>query len=321
LRTAGKLHSVNNPYLNKNQILSKESKETMIIEHITHGQWKKVYRCTCGKLSLVAIADVGPRILSLRYDQGPNILFEDTNNQYKRGDWQFYGGHRFWVGPETEHAFLPENQECEVLIDADTISLIQPKDPMGLQKILTICPGTNHTGFCIKHTVKNSGTLLYPGSIWTLTCVQSSQVVVPWLTGSEQWQCGMVRYWCRWENHTTNPADTIWKPQKDHFWVDPDGTEGKIGIYSEQGLLLWLGHEHTFIKTFKPISTAQYPDGGCNAEVYTCRDFIEMESLSPITVFHPGQSYTHIENWYMSSHTFLPGQWQEATKQVLNAQS
>lgn len=286
----------------------------MNIESIPYGEWKKAYRCTVGTASLVVIADIGPRIISLCCDGGANILFEDQFNQYTRGDWRLYGGHRFWVGPETEYAFLPENRPCEVEIEGDMISITQPKDPMGLQKIMTICPAVNDAGFCIRHTVRNSGTLLYPGSIWTLTCVQPSPVLIPWLTGSAQWQCGMVRYWCRWENHTTDPADAKWKPHREFFLVDPDGKEGKIGICSEQGHLLWLGREYTFLKTFELNPVAQYPDGGCNVEVYTCPDFVEMESLSPVTVFHPGRSYTHIENWYISSETFSPSHWQDAVK-------
>jgi len=281
----------------------------MRIEKITFGQWKNAYRCTLGDMSLVAVADVGPRILSFGLNGGPNILFTDGNDCYRRGDWHLYGGHRFWAGPETEHAFAPENACCEVRIDDNAMSIVQPVDGMGLQKELRIQSSAKDKVFVLDHIVRNVGKLLFPACIWTLTCALPHCVVVPWASGSSSWQCNMVRYWRRWDNHSTDPGSEQWKPDIDRFVVEPSGEEGKIGLYSEYGFLALLRPDSTFVKTYKPLLEATYSDGGCNVELYTCKDFVELETLSPMYTFYPGREYCHTEQWLLVPQRFEPAEW------------
>jgi hypothetical protein len=283
----------------------------MKVTKIEFGQWKNTYRCEIGSMELTAVADIGPRVLSLSIKNARNILFEDTKNQFQRKNWRLYGGHRFWVGPETEQAFAPANSPCKVSVKKNKLSLTGPTDSMGLQKTLEISQCRDSGAFIMNHIVENVGTVLYPGCIWTLTCALPGRVVVPWAAGSGKWQCNMVRYWKCWENHTTDPASRQWHPTKDYFMIDPTGEEGKVGLYTESGLLAFLSPEYTFIKTYKPIIEATYPDGGCNVELYTCKHFVEMETLSPNYVFHPGKQYCHTEHWLLTEKTFEPEQWEK----------
>ena len=78
------------------------------------------------------------------------------------------------------------------------------------------------------------------------------------------------------------------------------GEEGKVGSSTSVG---WVGQwsdDATFIKQFTPVRGAQYPDGGCTIELYTCEYFIELETLSPLATMAPGESITHEERWYVS---------------------
>ena len=47
-----------------------------------------------------------------------------------------------------------------------------------------------------------------------------------------------------------------------------------------------------------------YPDGGCNIEVYSCREYLEMEMLGPLQTLHPGQQTSHTECWRIVAETF-----------------
>ena len=42
---------------------------------------------------------------------------------------------------------------------------------------------------------------------------------------------------------------------------------------------------------------AVYPDDNCNIEIYTCSKFFEIETLSPVYTFLPGEKYIHTEKW------------------------
>src|SRR5688572_28276409 len=117
----------------------------MQIEKTTFGPWTDCYRCVMpasggrAEVELISVAEIGPRIISLRIGVGPNILFADPDGLFKRGDWNIWGGHRIWISPETEMSYHPDNQPCEVKIAGETLRLTAPPEkPSGLQKTLEI---------------------------------------------------------------------------------------------------------------------------------------------------------------------------------------
>jgi hypothetical protein len=40
-----------------------------------------------------------------------------------------------------------------------------------------------------------------------------------------------------------------------------------------------------------------YPDFGCSFETFTNADFLEIETLGPLTKVAPGAGVTHVERW------------------------
>jgi hypothetical protein len=53
-----------------------------------------------------------------------------------------------------------------------------------------------------------------------------------------------------------------------------------------------------FVKRFDTSSDpTPYPDGGCNVESYCNDQFIELETLGPLTKLEPGSSVVHMETW------------------------
>lgn len=283
----------------------------MKIEQIAYGNWGDALSLVNNDMELVVVTEIGPRIMSFKKGDGPNVLFEGIDVDFGRGDWRLYGGHRFWISPEAEHAFIADNEPCEVETVGNTVRVFQRPDYNGLQKILEITPSPLTGGFIVNHILRNVGTLLYQGALWVLTCVQPSRVLAPWGAGTTAWKSNMVRYWATWDGHHTNVASPQWKLTNDYVMVEPTGEEGKIGLYSEEGYLANLRDDATFIKTYDPIVEGQYPDGGCNVELYTCKHFIEMETLSPNYVFHPGREYTHTEHWLLSDQNFEPQDWRQ----------
>ena len=63
--------------------------------------------------------------------------------------------------------------------------------------------------------------------------------------------------------------------------------------------MAYLLGDSLFIKTFAFVEGATYPDGGCNFEVFTNSDMIEIESLSPLAALAPGESISHLESWFV----------------------
>jgi hypothetical protein len=69
------------------------------------------------------------------------------------------------------------------------------------------------------------------------------------------------------------------------------------GIYNPAGWGAYFRGGCLFVKRAPVISGAQYPDGGCNFEVFTNPDFIELESLGPLVELQPGEVVEHVERW------------------------
>ncbi|HSB01937.1 MAG TPA: hypothetical protein VLE49_14905, partial [Anaerolineales bacterium] len=71
----------------------------------------------------------------------------------------------------------------------------------------------------------------------------------------------------------------------------------KFGYFNPYG---WMGYwldGVLFVKRFSIQMSASYPDHGCNAESYCNDQFIELETLGPLTKLEPGESVFHTETW------------------------
>ena len=281
----------------------------MKIEHVDYRAWPEAYRCTVGPVELVVVTAIGPRILSLRVAGGANILFQDTGD-FKKDVWNSYGGHRFWVGPETPHTYHADNHPCAAQVAAGLLRVTSPLDARGLEKILEISADKETGGFIVNHRLRNTTTMLAQGNIWALTCVVPHPIVVPWAAGNAAWNTPMVKFWRRWcDTATTNIESPQWKLRNDYFAIEPTGEIGKVGFYAERGFVACLRPDATFIKAYPVLPGMPYPDGGCNLELYTCDKLIEMETLSPFYTLCPGQEASHAERWIVSARTFQPEQW------------
>jgi hypothetical protein len=86
----------------------------------------------------------------------------------------------------------------------------------------------------------------------------------------------------------------------------------KIGYFNPHGWLAYYVDGILFRKTFSAQTDADYPDNRCNAEIYCGNQFVELESLGPLTKLNPGSSVTHLEKWEVENgYDSLPGNLRE----------
>jgi hypothetical protein len=73
-----------------------------------------------------------------------------------------------------------------------------------------------------------------------------------------------------------------------------------MGLFSPEGCLAFVQPELTFlIRAVEVEPHRTYPHGGCNVEVYTHPQYLEMETLGPLTTLAPGQQLTHRQQWQL----------------------
>lgn len=274
----------------------------MKVERIAYHGWPEAYRCSAGPLELIVVSSMGPRILSLRFEGGQNLLYEDASG-FKIGTWQLAGGHRFTTAPESDASYIPDNQPCEVLIERDGLVIHQRLDD-GLLRGLQIRPEMHGPGFALRQVLRNVGREPWDGAAWSITCVPASgRVIVPQTQGP-------ARFWQQPGACYASSSSPQWQNVDDCAVVEPLGQKGKIGLRGQQGWLAWLGPDSTFVIR-GPVWSQQssYPDGGCNIEVYTCASYLELETLGPLTTLRPGQELAHLERWQLVPRAFSPPAW------------
>ena len=267
------------------------------IKKVEFSGGRNCYECRLGDTRLIITADFGPRIISFSAGSGPNILFVDEGRRMGNGKWLLYGGHRLWIAPETALTYAPDNDPCRVRIDGGSITITAFDQSLGLEKSLTVS-GRNGD-FVLTHTVVNRSDTLVTGAIWALTCVTPrATVFFPWGTGGD-WDLKKVVYWKKWMNHTTNASGSQFAPTDDLFLIRPDGSEGKVGTSGREGFIGATGDGFTFVKRFDRHPAAVYPDEDCAVQCYTCADFVELETLSPLVTFFPNAPVVHEEQWIL----------------------
>ena len=262
------------------------------------------YECAVGDARLVVTADFGPRIISLSVGGTGNVLFVDESRRMGNGAWLLVGGHRLWIAPETRLTYAPDNDPCRVERDGDRLTVTAFDETLRLEKSITVSEREGR--FLVAHTVVNRADTLFAGAIWALTCVTPRiTAFFPWGTGGG-WDLKKIVYWKRWMNHATDVKSSQYVPTDDLFLVRPDGSEGKVGTSGTQGFIGAAGDGFTFIKRFYRIPSAPYVDEDCAVQCYTCKDFVELETLSPLVTFSPDEPVVHEEEWIVRDSAVDP---------------
>lgn len=283
------------------------------MEKINYHGWQKVYRITNDKVELLVLADVGPRILRYGFVGERNEFHEFSEDVGKAAGDKFlsYGGHRFWVSPETERTYYPDNFEVEVGTAGNTLVLTAPVEDKtspvtSLQKSLEITLDPTGTHVRVVHRVTNRSRAATELAPWGLSVMApGGRAILPLPPRHPIGKDHLLpeSVFAVWSY--TDFSDPRWHLGVTYVQLlaDPLRTgrfrEQMGGIYAAAGWGAYYRDGRLFVKRVQPVPGAKYPDHGCNFELYTEPGFLELESLAPLTVLKPGQSVEHVEDWML----------------------
>jgi hypothetical protein len=267
---------------------------------------------TNGMVTIRAATGYGPRILEYSRVGGYNVLGEapDATIDTELGTWRAYGGHRLWFAPEIRpRTYVPDNDAVEVeRLGPLAARIVAPiEGPTGIQKAMTIALDEEGTGASIIHRITNHSLWDLELAPWALTIVApGGEAIIP----NEPWRPHAesllpVRTLALWSY--TDLADPRVRFSERGIHIRSDGARTspiKIGAANAQRWAGWHRDGTLFTKRFGFVDGALYPDMGCNTEVYTAGDFMELESLGPIVTLAPGESVEHLEQWEL-------GEWRD----------
>ena len=259
-------------------------------------------------LRIVVVTSIGPRIAHFGQPGKPNLLYW-KNNQLGREGWQLYGGHRVWVtrpgADESEDAYRPDNEPCEVVIQQDGVSITGPVDPvLRIQRGLHIREITSNT-LEVTASIKNQGPMLYSGGVWSPTCIDPSggkEFAVPLGDRRQTWDTITLVIPRSFAGHSSLVNDPQVTFNEDFMIVRPVGVELKRMVRAPLGIvaMTWPTGHVSFIKHASFNALGQYPLQ-CNIAVYNGPEnfMFEMETYGVEQPVQPGQTITNRETWVL----------------------
>ncbi len=293
---------------------------SIVVEQVSFRGWPNCWRVANEALELIATADVGPRIISMRLSGGENLLFvrDEFAGLTGGAEWRNYGGHRLWHAPEDiVRTREPDNSPVEVRPLADGFTLIAPVEPrsrMGREITVTLDP--ERTRATVSHRLINHG--LWPVELapWALSVMAPGGFAI----------CPLPQA-CHPDRLLPNRALALW-PYSDvtdgryligkdyvllrHDGGRPEATErAKLGIMALDGWTAYALHDTVFVKRFAVNAGARYPDYQSTVELFTNNRFLELETLGPLAMLNPGAVAEHVEHWEILGG--LPLEFSEAS--------
>lgn len=279
----------------------------MAVERTAYGGWDNCYRITNGLVEVVVTADVGPRVIRFGFVGGPNEFAEFAEQLGKVGgeEWRIYGGHRLWHAPEAKpRTYYPDNEPVEVqVLDEFSLLAVQPTEQWtGVQKSLQITLHPTEAKVTVLHRLTNRNLWTIELAPWALSVMAKGGRAVlpqpPFIPHEEKLL--PARPIVQW--HYTDMTDPRWTFGKRYIILRQDPTRPnpqKLGIANPDGWAAYINGDRVFLKRFRHIEGATYPDFGCSTEVFTNADMLEVETLGPLTPLQPGETVEHEERWFL----------------------
>ena len=92
----------------------------------------------------------------------------------------------------------------------------------------------------------------------------------------------------------------IWKVTRKYLTLrqDPNNHDAqKLGLFNKETWAAYFLDGEAFLKRTKADPTKTYPDFGASFETFTNSEFLEVETLGPLTKLQPAQTVELTETW------------------------
>lgn len=274
------------------------------VEKVEYKGWANSYRISNGEVELIVTGDVGPRIIRYGFVGGQNLFKEYPDQLGKSGEaaFQLRGGDRVWKAPEDPIAsWAPDNVSVTVQITPAGIIAREPIEPeTHLQKEIEVSLAPSGTSVTVSHRITNHSLFPLEFAPWALTMMAQGGTVVSGFPprGHHPQNLEATNPLVMWAY--TNLADPRWKFTRKYLTLrqDPNNSDAqKLGMFNQNTWAAYLLNGEVFVKRAKADPARQYPDFGCSFETFTNNEFLEVETLGPLTKVAPGKTVELVERW------------------------
>lgn len=282
------------------------------VEKTEYKGWANCYRVTNGEVELIVTGEVGPRIIRFGFVGGQNLFKEYPEQLGKSGEekFQLRGGDRVWKAPEDPVAtWVPDNVAVEIQVTPTGLIAREPVEPLTkLQKEIEVSLADYGTNVLVTHRITNRSLFPLEFSAWALTMMAPRGLAVSGFPprGKHPANLEATNPLVMWAY--TNLADPRWKFTKQYLTLrqDPNNNEAqKLGMFNPDTWAAYLLNHEAFVKRTKADPSKIYTDFGCSFETFTNNEFLEVETLGPMTKLQPGQTVELTEKWGLFRNVHL----------------
>ncbi len=282
------------------------------VEKTEYKGWHNCYRVTNGEVELIVTGDVGPRIIRFGFVGGQNVFKEYAEQMGKSGEekFQLRGGDRVWKAPEDPIAtWAPDNVPVEITPTSTGLVARAPVEPLtGLQKEIEISIAPNGTEVTVAHRITNKSLFTLEFAPWVLTMMAPGGTEVTGFPprGRHPINLEATNPLVMWAY--TNLADKRLTFTKKYLILrqDLNNPEAqKLGLFNRDTWAAYLINGEAFVKRATADPSKTYTDFGCSFETFTNNEFLEIETLGPITKVAPGKTVEQVEHWSLHRNVKL----------------
>ncbi len=277
-----------------------------IIEGYKYGGWENCIKLENNEIELIVTTDIGPRIIRFAFKDGQNLFkeFSDQIGTIGGDEWKLYGGHRLWHAPEeVPRTYFPDNDPVNFGRSGNTVKLMQDTETTtGIQKEIEITLDQKENSVEVRHRLINNNLWDIEITPWSLSVMANGgRAIIP----QEPFQLHEenklpVRPLVLWSYTDMADPRWIWGSKYIQLKQDPGAkTRQKLGLLNTPGWAGYYLNGELFVKRYGYDPDAEYVDLGCNTEIYTDWDILEVETLGGKVSVPPEGSVEHLEKWYL----------------------
>jgi hypothetical protein len=189
----------------------------------------------------------------------------------------------------------------EITVTKSGLIALEPVEPLTkLQKELTIEMAEAGTGMTVTHRLINRGLFPLEYASWALTMMAPGGMAITGFPprGKHPQDLAATNPLVMWAY--TDLSDPRWKFTKKYMMLrqDPANAEPqKLGLFNPKTWAAYVLNGEMFVKQMTADASLPHPDFGCSFETFTNNEFLEIETLGPLSKVPPGGSASHVERW------------------------
>jgi hypothetical protein len=266
--------------------------------------WQNCYRVSNGNVELIVTADVGPRIIRYGFVGGQNLFKEYADQLGRSGEpaFQLRGGVRVWKAPEDPVAtWAPDNSPVAITATPNGLIARAPVEPLThLQKEIEVRMEPSGTAVTVIHRITNRSLFPLEFSPWVLTMMAPGGLAISGFPprGKHPANLEATNPLVMWAY--TNLSDKRWTFTRKYLALKQDARNPdaqKLGMFNRHTWAAYVLNGEAFIKQAQANPSETYPDFGCSFETFTNNEFLEIETLGPMSKVLPGNTTEQTEYW------------------------